>query len=579
MKTKDLKYLTFSLGAVFALSSCTDSFLDKEPDERVDVKTIDQVVDLLATGYAEANYGWICELSSDNVIDNNAPHAPIDEDSERDEIYYNLPYYDRMDLEIFSFEPGRSSTSWDSPSYIWEFFYHAIATANQALVYLDKLKAENGGEETAEMRAARGEALLIRAYHHFILVNVFSQAYKDDEASKQDVGIPYITVPETTVSPSYERGTVTDVYNKVQADLEEGLSLISDVNFEKPKWHFNTNAAHAFAARFYLFKRNYAKVIEHADAVLGTGDGVTTGMLMDYSQFSECSSMSDYGNVWQDPDSKNNLMLIATSSIQARRGMPGYRFTWSGEPLTETIWYTGPTWAWTIMPTAMVAGYLFSGYSNSEYGFFPAKICEQFQYADKVAGTGYPNIIRREFTASELLLERAEAKLLGPDHNIAGFVADMAAYVKSIQTFDEKNQTHYMSGGGGMSDLTDELIQGYFTSKTAPNCFENWDFTQNMSSSFVIPQNLVPYMNCLNNYRRFETLADGTRFFDLKRYGIEYSHKVGRDGVVYDLKWNDPRRAIEIPQEVISAGLQASRPDTDKMNQDAASEYIKKVDK
>lgn len=560
-----------------ALTSCSD-FLDQEPDERVELKTEEQIVSFLVSGYSEANYGWICELSSDNIIDNNAPHAPIDEDAERDEIYYNLPYYDRTDEEIFSFEPGRSSTGQDSPTYLWQENYRAIATANQALKSMDEIIAENGGEETDKMRAARGEALLIRAYHHFILVNVFSQAYKDSVASKEDIGIPYITEPETTVSPHYDRGTVTDVYAKIQQDLEEGLKYVSDINYTVPKWHFNVNAAHAFAARFYLFKREYEKVIEHADAVLGAGAGSTNNMLMDYSQFTEASTLEDYANIWQNPSSANNLMLMVSGSFLNRRAMPGYRFTWAGQPLTETIWYTGPTWGWTIMPTAMVAGYTFSGYSNSEYGFYPAKVGERFQYTDKVTGVGYPNVIRREFTASLLLLERAEARLLGR-HDKEGFLADMAAYVKSIQTFDETNQAHY-AANNGLRDLTEDIIQNYFTISSNPNCYANWNFTQNMSSCFVIRDDLTPYMNCLNLYRRFETLFDGFRFFDLKRFGIEYSHTVGRDGTVITLKWNDPRRAIEIPQEVIAAGLEASRPaDNTRVTMGTAAAYMKKSDK
>ena len=87
MKTKYIKYLTCSLGVAFALSSCTDSFLDKEPDERVELKTESQVVAFLATGYSEANYGWLCEISGDNIIDNNAPHAPVDDKTDKDEIY------------------------------------------------------------------------------------------------------------------------------------------------------------------------------------------------------------------------------------------------------------------------------------------------------------------------------------------------------------------------------------------------------------------------------------------------------------------------------------------------------------
>ena len=84
-----------------------------------------------------------------------------------------------------------------------------------------------------------------------------------------------------------------------------------------------------------------------------------------------------------------------------------------------------------------------------------------------------------------------------------------------------------------------------------------------MSSSFVVPAEAVKYMNCLNDLRRFEVLWDGLRFFDLKRWGIEYSHTYGPDATVYTLKWNDPRRALEIPAAAIQAGLQPSHSTTE----------------
>ena len=81
-----------------------------------------------------------------------------------------------------------------------------------------------------------------------------------------------------------------------------------------------------------------------------------------------------------------------------------------------------------------------------------------------------------------------------------------------------------------------------------------------MSSDFVVPEEVYPYMNCLMDFRRYETLCEGRRFFDLKRFGIEYSHTIGRNSNVVTLKWNDPRRAIEIPIEAEAAGLETSRP-------------------
>ena len=57
--------------------------------------------------------------------------------------------------------------------------------------------------------------------------------------------------------------------------------------------------------------------------------------------------------------------------------------------------------------------------------------------------------------------------------------------------------------------------------------------------------------------RRIELLHDGMRWFDLKRYGIELVHnRDGNSDIV--LKKEDRRRAFQLPQDVISAGLQAN---------------------
>ena len=53
------------------------------------------------------------------------------------------------------------------------------------------------------------------------------------------------------------------------------------------------------------------------------------------------------------------------------------------------------------------------------------------------------------------------------------------------------------------------------------------------------------------------TIHEGLRWQDIKRYGIEISHN--RDGLANDiLKVDDPRRAMQLPQDVINAGLEAN---------------------
>lgn len=88
------------------------------------------------------------------------------------------------------------------------------------------------------MSQALGEAYLCRAYSHFILVNMFCLQY-NKKTSTTDLGIPYMTKPETTLAPQYERGNVAAVYAQIEEDLEKGLALVGDDNYTVPKYHFN----------------------------------------------------------------------------------------------------------------------------------------------------------------------------------------------------------------------------------------------------------------------------------------------------------------------------------------------------
>lgn len=576
MKMKlNIQYILLVVAGVFSMTACSD-FLDKEPDERVSLDNEESIIKLIGTSYTEGDYGWLCELSSDNMIDNNAPHYPANKNTKQDStIFYKRSPYGREDDEVFAFKPVKSSTGMDTPSSVWQSAYNAIATANHGLQAINDVFGTDNSALSERIRAAKGEALLCRAYHHFLLVNIFSKAYKDAERSKQDIGIPYMTTIETTVSPRYDRGNVADVYAKIQRDLEEGLSLISDVNFNQaPKYHFNVSAANAFAARFYLHIRDYEKVIYYADLVLGTDREALVKDLMDYSVFNECTYSSDFANKWKDPSCKNNLMLLNTGSGAWRRF--GGRYACNSIPLRCILYRSGPTWGWTIMPTYMASGL----FGSSEYGIVSSKVAEHFEYADKVAQTGYVHQIRREFTRTLLLLDRAEAYLLGR-HDKESCLADLAAYEKGRQTFSEEDYKHYYADGNGLKDLTRDMIdkesgysyQGYYAKGTRgyrysglnENCYENWDFARNMG--ITMNDDEIPFMNAVNDYRRCENAFEGFRFFDVKRWGIEYTHRVGySDRKHYDdlfLGWDDPRRAIELPQEVIAAGLAPSRPGTE----------------
>ena len=75
------------------------------------------------------------------------------------------------------------------------------------------------------------------------------------------------------------------------------------------------------------------------------------------------------------------------------------------------------------------------------------------------------------------------------------------------------------------------------------------------SDKYHLTNEIEPYLQCVQHFRRIQMVHMGTRWFDIKRYGFSIKHKYGISDE-YTLDVLDPRYAIQIPNEVIGAGLE-----------------------
>lgn len=224
------KYIFTVLAVLATLVSC-DKFLDTMPDNRTEIDSPEKVAALLGSAYSNHIFNMVTELLSDNMDNNRAVVT-----SEADRLYQ----------AIWNYKDNTESGN-DSDESIWTSFWMAIGSANQALEAIDKM----GGPANPELSGSYGEALLARAYGHFVLVNIFCLQY-NEETSETDPGLPYMDKPEQGLNPKYDRGTVAEVYRRISSDIQEGLKYVTDA-YDVPKYHFNKQAALAFAARFYLY--------------------------------------------------------------------------------------------------------------------------------------------------------------------------------------------------------------------------------------------------------------------------------------------------------------------------------------
>jgi len=523
MNTKKYISFFFIVAAALALFSC-DNYLNVEPDNRVTINTPLKVKELLINAYPDANYSLVAEFSADNFFDNTSPNAV-------GVTYTNLNSYDRLDDDLFAWTDARASNigASDTPYSLWEAYYQSIASANAALQAIDQIFQKGGvsADDSAKiLMPCKGEALILRAYSHFMLVNFFSKAYKDADRSKSDLGVRYVTAPIDEIVTKSVRNSVAEVYDLIAKDIEEGIGLINDDVYDAPKYHFNKSAAHAFAAQFYLFKRDYPKVIEHANVVLGTNPAA---VLRNWT--TAYSNSDQYAISYINASVPANLLLLPTHSVFFRR-FQNYRYGYNEVARRGSIDDNGPTWS-SRAPFAQ--GWMWT--TNSLYGSFMAKVKEQFEYTDKVARIGYAHIVRTEYTTDATLLDRAEAYIFMNQTDNA--VADLQAW----------NASHRAT-----TVLTRSLITNYYTPGKA---YFSYDFhTGELSPNFVVTTDQKPFVDCVLHFRRLDRVFEGFRWFDIKRYGIELEHVIGPNAVHVKLTYDDDQKAFQIPSDVVGAGVE-----------------------
>ncbi|MCL7988156.1 RagB/SusD family nutrient uptake outer membrane protein [Sphingobacterium sp. lm-10] len=468
----------WSCGVILlSLFSSCEKYLDQNPDMRAELNTTDKIKRLVTNAYPGQNYLAMMETYSDNVEDKGVG-----------------------DLN----DPVRSLYFWEdiadngtsTPTSYWNACYSAIASANHALRAI-----EQQPDLGAAVLPYKGEALVARAYAHFMLVNLFAKVYEIGGANNSP-GIPYATDPETSVIQEYDRGTVASVYAAIRADLEEGIPLLNGGTWEVPKYHFTPAAAHAFASRFYLFTGEWEKVVSHASAIFAGGD--FTGRIRPYNSTFRTMSFEETRIAYTRANQPFNLLINETYSNYQR--FTGSRYAMGVRIFNEV--YNGQT----------AAGNSFYNFGLS-YGppHYTTYIWrEHFHVTDAAANIGFPQLMVPVLVTDEALLSRAEAHLeLG---NNAAALADLNL-IASNRVRDYNPSAHAV---------------------TAEKSKVHFNLTDDKQA--LIETTL--------EFKRLAFIDEGLRWLDIIRKKLPVRHNVidaqERESFI-DLGPEDPRRVFQIP--------------------------------
>ena len=530
MKIKNIIYKgSLMLASVAILASCSDQ-LDTLPDNRTTLDTPKKIAGLLVTAYPDRTPTLFNEWMSDNTDYMGAQNSQGNRGGDQ-----------------YFFWQEQTEGGNDSPEQVWMLYYEGVYKANEALAAIE----DQGGPKNDILRNSKGEALLIRAYDHFILANEFCRPY-NGKTSTKDAGLYYATgiADFSAAAEQSNRGTVADVYAKIAADIEAGIPLLNDT-YEVPKYHFNKQAAYAFATRFYLYYEKWEKAKEYADKLLGSNPAAS---LRDYRALqamplSKSEQAVKIAEAYCSASADCNLLVqtsVSNAGMALAPWLTSKRYTLTNY-LSETelfqsnnIWGTSSNLIWK--PFTVNSG-------ESNFALL-MKLPREFEIRNTTTGSGYLCTLNVDFTMDEALLNRAEAEIMLGQNDAA--CADMTIWMKN---FFNTNVT-----------LTPTSVQTYF--KTVPYAYADAakmvpSFKKHISPRFTIDAEgsvQESLLQCLLNFRRIETVHQGMRWMDIRRYNIEIPRRlIGANGKPSkNLDWlekDDPRQVVQIPQSIREAGV------------------------
>jgi len=136
----------------------------------------------------------------------------------------------------------------------YELYYRIIGNANIAIENIDKAEGP-----TADKNNLKGEALALRAFGYFNLVQLYGKRYDATKKPNTQPGVPLVLKPETTGLP---RASVEDVYAQINKDLAEAYPLLrTTASF---KSHITQRVCRGIQARVALVQGNWADAAKFA---------------------------------------------------------------------------------------------------------------------------------------------------------------------------------------------------------------------------------------------------------------------------------------------------------------------------
>ena len=275
MKTKIYRRLLIGLSFIIchlsfsvALTSC-DNFLDITPTGKVIASTGEEYRAMLTYEYKYFPKDRHMTTVRTDELKFSGSTASSDLDA-------------YLDLWLWKDENPSPTTSYFS----WRSYYHAIYIAN----YIIEHQEEITDASAKNINQLVGEAYMMRAYCHFLLVNLYAEPYTHCTPATTR-GVPMMLEADVNAIPG--SSSVETIYQQVLSDIAEAEQRLNVTKWDEGEnYRFNTISAQALRARTYLYMGRWQEALTAAKAVIAAhGDledlNVSSALLPDSYQSAE----------------------------------------------------------------------------------------------------------------------------------------------------------------------------------------------------------------------------------------------------------------------------------------------------
>lgn len=285
-----------------------------------------------------------------------------------------LTYISRSSIQQVQFEKNDILVNNNIVLAQWTSSYSTIYGANAVIQGI-----EEGSGVSEQLKAQlKGEALFIRAFFHFYLVNIFGE-------------VPLILTTDYEANAIAGRTPVDKVYEQIISDLELAKSLMEEAypgSIPNIRTRANRSAARAMLARIYLYRKNWAAAELNATEIINRRDQYILN-----PDLSKVFTRDNIEAIWQvqplDGNGRNDSYTNEATVFTLQNVLKNYVFTDVMAQSFETGDQRRTNWVNSVV-------------SGSNTFYFPQKYKEYY--------SGNPIEAATHLRLAEIYLIRAEAR-------------------------------------------------------------------------------------------------------------------------------------------------------------------------